>query len=378
MRTNEFLKVIPQWILAIAFCILVLLMIYSLITNREPIGFVSYHQKGVDALLLVGSGTVYNYLLQRVPSIFISSDSTQVITLEGATETGAQVLSDAFFHGRDIKRKVLPILAMASRRLSLNDFIWTAKDRFFEVQIGFDSMKVTFGAPTKEAFLRTFVARGLAKTPSSLGDKQMLKISALRRWVWSSSEFTTQDSGYSVFVTGPGSATRKIFEELFRECDNSSGGGWPEDYEPFDLDFQNTMECERPWIALGSELLNSDKLVELQKAQKGIQFIVGNDNGQVVGRGLYLYGRIPQNRVPIPSSHGHIVAEGYILDPRISSFLVRLFEALDKSIGDKRFTMLLQRQRAYLHLDSSHPSFGWIEEHPGGSSQIYTTVDDAY
>lgn len=316
-----------------------------------------------DMLILFGSGTVHNFLREFTPGLFEDSMGTAVRVLEGATETGIRVISEAYLHGR-VQRQPLLLLAMASRRQEVNNFILLQNDVFFEVQVGIDTLKATFGAPTVKSFEERW--GGILKTKRT----DMIDVRDLERWVWATpcTEWRTTRAAipYRVYVTNPGSATRSLFEEGF-----GKDGCWPKDAKEFDLSVIRLMESNQPWVALGSRLLNRTRLRELQANDLARQLIVLGQDGGALQRGLFIYGRLMESSQR--GSGDFSPPNAYVFDDRVAEFLIRLFKELEKTpLGSGVDLELLKSQKQYFHLESGR---GWVRKKTGGPPQIYGIQD---
>jgi hypothetical protein len=394
MKPDEMTRVIPNWIIAFALLLLLGFMIFSAITgqtfviagkewgvsqSKEPrtLSEASDRSSGGDGqdamIVLVGSGTVFNYLRELAGDELFSMSDPKVQVLEGGTRTGVSVLSEAYLHGRN--PGTFGLLSMASRQLEYEDFAPHEGDRFFEIQVGVDCLEATFGAPSAQAFVEAFGANeiGVRSKVTQRCGRPAITINHLQPYIWSRSgdEWSIQPR-YRLFLTSEGSATRELFENALQELTGQAQPAWPDDWTPFDLSVIRVLASGEPWIALGSQLLYTNRLAELRKADLAEQLLVVDSSGQPLERGLYLYGRLTATQDVLGSS-GQSVSEGrFSIDPRNARFLSKLFTILEESnLVDLAFKAKLHRQRAFLHLDSAEPTTSWVSEQVGGSTRIY-------
>jgi hypothetical protein len=356
---GSMVRVLPLWIIACALVALIAFVVFSLFTRwafemwRKP-----------SSVLLVGSGTVYNYLQEIAPSVLgKTSEDFKVSVLEGGTETGIKLLSDVYLHGT--KYPEFAILAMASAKQEEKNFISLGGDKFFEAQIGEDNLKVTFGADATEKLSAAFDLgpNRLSEAIRNVGGVPAIRTCTLAHWVWRtcSAPWKSQPA-YQVYVTSRGSATRALFEEAFKKCAGNNLTCWPQDEIAFDLTTIRAMTSRRPWIALGSRLLYKDRLDKLQASGLAHQLLVVDENDKPFNRGLFIYGRLH-----VGSERGR-----YDIDPRAASFLVDLFNALEKAASLNLIDgIFISRQEEFLHLEKGPPASGWIEEQAGSDQPVY-------
>ncbi len=323
---------------------------------------------------MAGSGTVHNYLWQVTPDLLGRED---VFVLEGATQTGIRLLSEAYLY-EDCNKRTFSILAMASKRLEKKDFIHLNKDdEFFEVHIGNDTLQVTFGAPTEGYFRACFENSDfpLIETIKLYNGEDCIKISDLKRWVWRDSrkdwESQKGEHGYIVYLTTKGSATRFLFEENLRKPSaDPNYNGWPDDHRSFKRRAKDLIKNKMPWIALSSRVLNEDDVL-LKSSNEIKELTVLGENGKPIQRGLLLYGRIPKQDSFIVEKG----VRGYALSKRTCVFLNDLFIELENA-DKERLSIgkdLLKKQEAYFNLclEDNKKKKCWIKEDTNDHSQIY-------
>jgi len=381
------------WIIAVALALIVFFVIYSAIAGwafmiwGKPFGFVRNvatestrpgeqlpEIKPQNLVLLVGSGTVYNFLQEVVPTIFKRNDSNiPTCVLEGSTETGINLLSDSYLHGT--REPAFPMLAMASARQAEGNFIPVGNKRFFEMQLGEDSLKVTFGALSAEDFQRAFNSgqKKLEDCVKMVRGMAAIRATDLLEWVWKDCRKPWKSQPqYTLYVTSAGSATRALFEEAFGKAAQNSGVCWPEDNLAFDLSVIRAIKNDKPWIALGSQLLDKGRISVLQRSGKALQLLVVDDKDSPISRGFYLYGRLCRPATQHADKAGNLTQEGYDIDQRTAKFLDDLFAALEEAPADKRIgDDMIAKQRRFLHLDKGAPTAAWIAEQAGSNKPVY-------
>lgn len=393
---NDMTRILPLWIIAVSLAVFVLFLFYSAIAGwafmlwDKQFGFVrrtesearlSGNEIGLQSeldrfVLLVGSGTAYNFMRKLSPEICdMRNETISVCSLEGSTKTGINLLSDAYLHGRH--EPAFPILAMASAQQDEDDFICTENDRFFEVQIGEDILKVTFGARSAEEFQRTFNTESpqLDDCLITIHGLTAIRIADLAQWVWKDcTEPWRTEPHYRLFVTSPGSgsATRALFEGYLQKWSKSDRTCWPKDEKAFDLSFIRAMKTDQPWIALGSQLLYEDRLPLLQKSGNALQLIVVDDHDEPIKRGIYIYGRLSGNATQHSMKPESQPRLGYDIDRRVACFLCNLFRSLEEATADAHIDyLLLEKQKRFLHLGHGPPATAWISEQAGSEGPIH-------
>lgn len=337
-----------------------------------------------DLLLLVGSGTVHSYLQYYTPSLIDRNTNNYgksiIHVLEGGSLTAIDVISTAYRHGRDIYGKPnigIPILAMSSDTMEINDFSadQDKKGKFFEVQIGIDSLKLTFAANSDTAFNRAFtdVENPLNKMIISCEKDQCITMSNAMEWLWPKCSRTLLVPSYKLYITNPGSGTRKIIEKELRKL-----GDLPDDStcwmknEGFNLKTLELMGKEGAWIAVGSVIRDKANLSDIKNTAGTnpiYMLTLVNENKTPITRALYLYGRLSSRQIEIgeidPKTKSQL--KGYKINNEICIFLNDLFEELEKhsSISYKVKELIKEQKTSFLHLNSKDKKLGYILEEMG-------------
>jgi hypothetical protein len=132
------------------------------------------------------------------------------------------------------------------------------------------------------------------------------------------------------------------------------------------------MKTDKPWIALGSQLLYEDRLAHLQKSGNAVQLIVVDDHDEPIKRGIYIYGRLSGNATQHSLKPESPPLLGYDIDPRVACFLCYLFRSLEEAAASELIDYLfLEKQKRFLHLDHGPPATAWISEQAGSEEPIH-------
>lgn len=363
-----------------------IIILSSIIFVNTDIVFNNFDSKNqkTDLFLLIGSGTVHSCLQYYTPSLIDRNPENRresnIHVLEGGSLTAIDVISTAYRHGRDIYGKPnigIPILAMASDTMEIEDFSGDQdkKGKFFEVQIGIDTLKLTFAANSYTAFNKAFEDIGdpLNKMIDSFGKGQCITISNAIKWLWPKCSNTFLDPSYKLYVTNPGSGTRKKIEkELRRIVDLPDDSTCWMRHEGFNLKTLELMGKEGAWIAVGSIIRDKANIDDILNAagENPIRMLtLVNNHKKPITRALYLYGRLSSRQREIgeinPKTNSQL--KGYKINNEICNFLNNLFEELEKnpSLSYEVKELIRKQKTDFLHLDSHDKKLGYILEEMG-------------
>jgi hypothetical protein len=338
-------------------------------------------EKRRDFLILLGSGTVLNYLRHVAPDVLNreADDGLQVGALDLSTRYGIQVFKEVYLHGEP--RSAYMVLAMCAdqqcERVFGADTVGAQRGKFFELCIGKDELTVTLGAPNAAAFESAFGTAhdGLMSRARGSGDDRTISTRDLAYWVWrpnAGSWRTGQDSHYKVSVPIEGSATRERFERALRAHTNTtSAAAWPDDVQPFDPSGHYQRQSNLPWIILGSKWLTPMDSLRTGEAGKLTRtFVLVNDRGETYPRGLYLYGRLPSSPLKDYSGSEYAAAR-YDITPPVAQFLANLFTSEGFRVAARESGIDLKAQEEFLHLTQQPRPSAWIAEQPGGDARVH-------
>ncbi len=264
-----------------------------------------------DQVILVGSGTAYNFLRRNSPTIDDPAAAPRTYVLQGGTSPGVTLFSEAYYHGS--QPETVPIIAMASRRLEAGDFARQGAEKYFEVVLARDDIRVSFGC------------RGPGEYGPVFSDLESVVVRSgvqlVGLYVDEIAEFIVKDRRCQLYVNNPGSATRYLLDNVFTKSAGSPWV-WPRS-QGWDLRVEVLEKESRPWMAFGTP----DDIPRLDQwaAQRRASSVpILRETGEPLTRGLYLYGRLQRveevGREP-----------GYRPDPRVVRVLRNLLVELSES-----------------------------------------------
>lgn len=371
-----------------------IVIVFAIVTIKIDyfIKFSDNSKRNSDLFLLIGSGTVHSYLKHFTPSLIIRNNENQfkrnMHVLEGGSETAISVMSTAYRHGREIEGKSnigIPILAMASDQMSIKDFEGDQdkKGKFFEVIVGIDTLKITFASKSESDFKKAFlsVPHPLNEMIEPFGkNDSCITISNALKWLWPEcTESSHTEPIYSLFITNPGSGTRRKIEKALRSVADSSCWKNPDSTrwmknEGFNLKTIELMGKQGAWVAIGSKMRDIDDINDIKGYAKENPIYVLNlvyDNKKPITRQLYLYGRLSSGQLQAKEIDKNIKSDikAYKIDSEICKFLNDLFQKLESisSLDSDAKEFIKSQKTDFLHLNSEKREKGYIIEEMGVS-----------
>lgn len=306
-----------------------------------------------NTVYMVGSGTVYRYLIASHLFDKLAKDKRDVQVLEGPTETGAWLFAGT--------SQPSTVLVMSSEKLDISKLrqYEGQPGAVFEVYLGADTLQMLFAAGGKRS-----------SAPSDL-DNYFLKSEKLK---FASIVEVWANGQYDVYVGAEKSATKELWAAYLKGRNKEIV--WPPNIKTWDIRTDQILEWTsdgNPRIYLGSEMLNEDLIAKLKK--KGILYhpltMIDDSSLNPVKRGLYLYGWVNKQKV----THGEDT--GYDLPKPITDILKYVFD----SIRDRRSSIdgalilnekCREDQIKYFNLKTQgEEGEGWISIYPPPVDNIY-------
>ncbi len=381
------------------------MFLITLMLGCSIVGLLLQPQKKNPDLMLIGSGSVHGYLKEVFPSLLKENATPKVLVLEGSSDAGQRLLTDAYQDKDNDRLPEVPFLAMASKQLEIKEFQVQRpeKDRFFEIQIGIDPLKVTLGGGSdsggkqrkvREVFSNLFGGSAPKVKKSEKYDRTFTELSDIMPLVWDCTNQDFNTAPHLLFMTTQGSGTRSIFEERFFAITKEKGGVgttgdeepyspdrkqacWPQNMMRFNLDAARPFDLPKgePWIILSGILHNENEFE--QKTDGTVeQIFLKKQNGELEIRPLFLYGRLsePKNRK-------------LSLDPQVARFLSSLSEKMNQEFKkevkdqspqvelmlkiDGAFRGCFRKHTDFLHINPNNPDDAWIDHVQGSTGYIY-------
>lgn len=287
-------------------------------------------------ILLYGSGTVRDFLFEHADTIF-NNRKYNVIPFEGPSELGIAHLAHSYRLENDSLSKPV-ILGMSSNQqtdsiFKEKDVLINEDDRYFEIFLGYDELKITIGVPPNMSSFDT-VFSGLSPFVKPNSDRK-LTINQLASYVLSDKNISTKSLNYDIYITSKGSGTLNTYLEELKKVNKNNL------YKDPSLLYKNqsedriikNLEKERAFIVLGSTNYNI-KASDIRKDQNGkyknsiLEFgLVSNEN-KILTKKMFIYGKLPSSTLKKNESIG----EYYELNEITSLFFSDLLGQLHSNV----------------------------------------------
>jgi len=311
-----------------------------------------------DALVTVGSGTVYQYIKGRMPHQI--TPNTAIYPVDAGSELGVRLLAASDFSSNS----PTGLLAMSSSRYDRSDFARLgakAQDRIYEVMIGRYRPWVAIGGGSPATLDSVFGALIADAAHHGKADGiPTVSVRVTRSFLWPGDSAEASAVGYRprwhVWTTSKGSGTIREFTKILG--DPSGVGRWPAYADEYAMaGYERFKNDTIPWIAIGNEFLNTEFDDDVGQAEAKPRSLKDEEDvrvfyltqavvhGDVIEREMFLYGRVPQ---------AVATREGTYTPPRATSDFLRELLTEGRNLPGLKESER-RGQRAFLQLES-HPS----------------------
>lgn len=335
--------------------IVVLVMIVGVISF---VLFNFYKKLSSPDVVLIGSGSVYKYMQRNVFRTFDFS-FPRIVPLESPSKVGMKVLANAFQEADSIssknKTKNLPhLIGMVSFELADTiKFTLDSHDperRYYALQIGKDELLAIVGGKNYDE-IRKFTN----KTPTDdFNSTETLEIDSVQLIIEKARKkhliTTVEDSGTytswnnALLKNGNDSLPKN---KLFYYTDSQESKDYVAGLEDF------------PWISLGSDYYNIGSI----KKCCSLVFKIRGDNGEIIGRPLYLIGILPKEKRVINGKDVYIIKNRTVYE-----FWKQLLNELSDSEDIKNHIDLAQKE---FIIDLGNNELGIIHQAGAKKIEIY-------
>lgn len=365
-----------RFILACAGCLLLGLIIGALVMKYWPkptevVGCGSKQTLPTDKyLLLVGGGSVYAYLKNLDPCVFININNRSVANVR-EMQIPTKVAAAFYAHTNNSELPDTEVMVMSSQKL---------EPRELERSESPGSNDPASQTPPEPPVFEAYLGSDTLQMLLVLGNDNIAKneklenvfspIAELIKWdkVKINELNVSLNEKYMIYTGTAASATKQLWLDLL-----SQRKVWEEKLKYWDV--QNPDQIANsagPSIYLGSgalfesfkDKLNPDhyKIITLVKKSETGEF-------EDVKRGLYLYGRV-EPRVDV-GPNGERKVTGYNLTESATKILTTVYELLDRKVGDGKIQIdkdCITKQKEYFHLGST---LGWVEKDSATDGKVY-------